>query len=218
MHYLQESTRKIKYGPDPPTLEALPTPVRLNLMCGATKTLYICEIDMKLKLTIGIISGMLLTLINAHSLTAQGADFGTNRQPRTCASRSAPIKGRISAAQAAIYVACDAENESMRLSGSINFIDILSLEVAPKPRRVNGNDLSYFSQVDTSQPAYDLRGNVVSYTCYNVSIRPYKAGSNCSVRRIPQSRGTCLKNTFGEWFCSIDRYSQTVETKMPAPN
>ena len=172
---------------------------------------------MKSKLAIGIIGGMLLISIDAYSLNAQTKNFGTNRQPRACPSpRSVPTKGRISAAQATIYAACSYES-NFATSGTVRFIDILSLEVAKKPRSVNGQDLSAFAQVDVSQPAYDIRGSVVGYTCYNLNGIIYKPGQNCRISRNPQAGGACVKTTFGEWSCSISAYTQTTEEKMPPP-
>ena len=175
---------------------------------------------MKLRLTLGIVGCTLLTLLTPSILKAQAGDFGTNRQPRTCpSSRSAPKTGRISAAQAMIYAACEAEKKTNNYS--VNFVDILNLEVAPKPRRITTADFENFRNIDTQKPAYDLRGSVIAYTCYRVSNTQfgYRAGQNCSIRRVPESKGVCFQNTFGDWYCFIGTvsYPLTSEEKMPAP-
>lgn len=172
---------------------------------------------MKLRFTLGIFGCTLLTLLTPSILKAQAGDFGTNRQPRTCDSTSAPKSGRIDAAQAKIYAACEAEKPVNNYS--VRFIDILSLEVAPKPRRVNMRDLQEYPNIDIEKPIYDLKGSVISYWCYRVSDSQfgYRAGRNCTIRRVPESTGRCFQNTFGNWNCGIGTYSATSEQKMPAP-
>ena len=173
---------------------------------------------MKLRFTLGIFGCTLLTLLTSNLLKAQAGDFGTKRQPRTCESTSEPRSGPISAAQAKIYVACEAEKKANNYS--VRFIDILSIEVASQPRRVNIRDIQADPKIDTKKPVYDLQGSVVTYWCYRVSNSQFghRAGQNCTIRRIPQSTGRCYQNTFGNWNCAIGTYSATSEEKMPAPN
>jgi hypothetical protein len=174
---------------------------------------------MKSRLTLGIIGCTLLTVITPNILQAQARDFGTNRQPRTCASTSAPKSGRISAAQAMKYVACQAEGDrEVKMSGTINFIDILNLEVAPKSRQVNIRDIENYPDIDTEKLIYNLRGSVVAYTCYGLNGPIYQRGQNCTVSRVPKSTGKCSQNTFGDWRCSMSTYSPKSESKMPPPN
>jgi hypothetical protein len=173
---------------------------------------------MKSRLTLAIVGCALLTLLNPYILTAQAADYGTNRQPRTCPSRSAPTSGAIGARQAAIYVACEKESVGYQTNYSRDFIDIFSIQVS-KPRQVTGNDLRSFNNIDTTKPAYDLRGSVVGYKCYRVNNGgSYQPGHNCHVWRVPESVGACVQDTFGAWQCTMSTYSPTSETKMPAPN
>jgi hypothetical protein len=68
-------------------------------------------------------------LINPNILNAQTENYGTNRKLKTCPSKSQPIKGSISVAQAKIYAVCQSERESWN---QIYFTDISNLQAAPK--------------------------------------------------------------------------------------
>ncbi len=175
---------------------------------------------MNTKLTIGIIGCTLLTLLSPSILNAQtGGDFGTNRKPRTCQSRSAPTSGGISAAQAAVYAACEDEGDSKsRLPGTVNFVDILSLQVLT-PRQVNEIDVNRYGQgiIDEKRPIYPIQGGVNYYTCYNLLGGVYKRGQNCSVYRSTESRGNCFKTTFGKWTCKLT-HSGRPENKVAPPD
>jgi hypothetical protein len=175
---------------------------------------------MKSKLIFGAIGYTLWMLLTPNALNALGRDFGTNRQPRTCTSTSAPRTGSISAKQAAIYVACDAEGDrKVKMGGTEYFIDILNLQVNPKPRQVDLVDVQrYGSTIDRDKPIYDIKGSVVAYSCYNLLGGLYKRGQNCTVARGSQSVGACYKNPFGNWRCDISVSSEKRETNMPPPN
>jgi hypothetical protein len=175
---------------------------------------------MQSKLIIGAIGYLLWTLLTPNVLNAQGRDFGTNRQPRTCASTSTPKTGRISAKQAAIYVACEAEGDrKVKMGGTEYFIDILNLQVNPKPRQVSIVDVKkYGSTIDQNQPIYDLKGSVIGYSCFNLLGGLYQRGQNCIVTRVPNSLGTCYKSPAGNWVCNMSVYSDKKETNMPPPN
>ena len=174
---------------------------------------------MKSRFTLSLIGCALLTLLSPNITHAQNIDVGTNRQPRTCSSTSEPETGPISAAQAMTYVACRAEGDrEVKMGGTVNFIDILSLEVDPKPRQVTLRDVeSYGETIDREKPTYTLMGSVVSYTCFGLG-NIYQRGQNCIVRRIPQSLGKCYKTPFKDWRCSMGVLSQTSESKMPPPD
>ena len=174
---------------------------------------------MKSRLTLSLIGCTLLTLLAPTITHAQNIDVGTNRQPRTCSSTSEPKTGPISAAQAMIYVACEAEGDRrVKMGGTVYFIDILSLQVDPKPRQVTLRDVeNYGETIDREKPTYTLMGSVVSYTCFGLG-NIYQRGQNCIGRRIPQSLGKCYKTPFKDWRCSMSTYSQTSESKMPPPD
>jgi hypothetical protein len=171
---------------------------------------------MKSRLTLAIVGCAVLTLLNPYILTAQARNIGTNRQPRTCPSRTAPTSGAISGRQAAIYAACERESDGYQNNYSTKFMDILSVQVS-KPRQVNSNDFRVFNNIDTTKPAYDLQGSVVHYLCYNIGETVHTAGKNCTISRLPESVGVCVQNTFGKWFCSMSYYTPTQEYHMPPP-
>ena len=176
---------------------------------------------MKSRLTLSLIGCTLLTFLTPSLIHARPKDVGTNRQPRTCSSTSEPKTGPISAAQAMIYVACRAEgDQTVKTPGIVDFIDILSLEVDPKPRQVTLRDVQdYGEAIDREKPTYTLTGSVVSYACSGVGPgHSAQRGQNCTVRRIPQSLGKCYKTPFKDWRCSMGVYSQTSESKMPPPD
>jgi hypothetical protein len=129
---------------------------------------------MKSKLTLGIICCTMLTFLTPSILNAQTKNYGTNRQPRACASRLEPRTGPLSVDQAKKYVACDNEglNKAVIHSGyDMDFIDILSLQVAPKSRRVTIRDMQDFLGIDAEKPAYDIRGSIVKYSCDPIGLK-----------------------------------------------
>jgi TPR repeat len=172
---------------------------------------------MKLRLTLGIIGCTLLTSLSSNILQAQAGDFGTNRQPRTCESTSTPQSGRISAAQAMTYAACEAETK--RNNSSVRFIDILNLEVAP-PHIAGNDEIRRYNEVNITNPVYKLRGSVVAYTCYSIGSLVHKSGENCTVTRIPQASGRCFRKTDGDWSCAIQTFTfpDTSEQHLPPPS
>jgi hypothetical protein len=176
----------------------------------------VCSIDMKSRLTRSIIGGTLLTLLAPSILPAQANDYGTSRQLRTCPSRTEPRSGRISIEQAKIYAACYYEEQGV-FNASVKFVDILSLQVAPKSRRVKDSEFR-LHQIDIEKPIYDIRGSIVIYNCQNIT-QGYPRGQNCRVSREPKSTGKCYQTTFGDWYCLLGGSSSArPETKMPAPN
>jgi hypothetical protein len=175
---------------------------------------------MKSILTIGFIGCMLMTISDLNILPAQANDYGTNRQLRTCPSRTAPTKGRISIEQAKQYVACSYE-ERAPFNASVKFVDVLSLEVAPKPRSPKPADLR-LANLDIEKPIYDLQGSLVVYTCAKItgSSSSSKRGQNCSIIRNPKAIGKCYQTPFSEWHCVMILGSGLLnrpEYKMPPP-
>lgn len=171
---------------------------------------------MKLRLTLGIIGCTLLTILASGILPVQANDYGTSRQRRTCPSRTEPRSGRISVEQAKMYVACYYEERAV-FNAAVDFVDILSLQIAPKPRRVRGVDLN-LHQIDIEKPVYEIRGSLIVYNCQNIT-EGYPRGQNCRVSRAPKSTGKCYQTTFGDWYCVMGGSSLVrPETKMPAPN
>jgi hypothetical protein len=175
---------------------------------------------MKLSLAIGFIGSMLMTISDFGILPAKANDYGTNRQLRNCPSRTTPIKGRISVEQAKQYVACSYE-EKAPFNASVKFVDVLSLEIAPKPRSPKPADLR-LANLDIEKPIYDLQGSLVVYTCAKItdSSSSSKRGQNCSIVRNPKAIGKCYQTPFKEWHCVMVLGSGLLnrpEYKMPPP-
>jgi Tetratricopeptide repeat len=164
---------------------------------------------MRSRFTLGIISGMLLTLLTPISLKAQAqGDLGTNRQQQTCPSRLEPRTGVISAAQAIKYATCEAEADRIiKRSGRTDFIDIFSLQVNPKPRRAEYLDINYFGNAIANSPVYDIRGTAVAYSCAVLDNRAGggRPGKNC-LNTHPDDKnsvGVCFREPSGNWRCRL---------------
>jgi hypothetical protein len=169
---------------------------------------------MKLRLTCGVI-GCMLTILASNILPAQANDYGTSRQRRTCPSRTEPSSGGISAEQAAIYAACYYEERAV-FNAAVDFVDILSVEVASESRQARSADFG-LHQIDIEKPIYDIRGSIVVYNCQNIT-EGYPRGQNCRISRVPDSTGKCYQTTFGDWYCLLGGSSLVnPETGMPAP-
>jgi tetratricopeptide (TPR) repeat protein len=164
---------------------------------------------MKLKLTIGIIGWMLLTLLIPTSTQASG-DIGTNRKQQTCPSRKEPRKGSISAAQAKKYAICEAEADRIvKNPGMTDFLDISSLQVNPKPRRAAYADIYYFGDAITNSMVYEIKGSAIAYSCTAVDSFPTsRRGKNCLTtneqdRGPNNSAGVCVRFPSGDWRCNL---------------
>ena len=181
--------------------------------------------NIKGRLTLGIIGCTLLALLTPTILNAQTADYGTTRRPRTCSSLAKPQQGKLTVEQAKMYFTCDSEREKTRYSpsdiGSLHLIDDLSLKISPKSRPFNSTDLkhNYYhgaksAGMDPDRPIYDIRGSYTSYTCFEIG-RGFKAGKNCDSWRL-SSAGICFLDTFGEWHCHMIG-SGSRDQGIPAP-
>jgi hypothetical protein len=175
---------------------------------------------MKSILTLGFIGSMLMNCLDPSMVFAQTFDYGTSRKLRTCSSRTTPTKGRINVEQAKKYVACSYE-EKAPFNASVKFVDVLSLEIAAKPRSPKPADLR-LANLDIEKPIYDLQGNLVVYTCARItnSSLSAKRGQNCSIVRNPKAIGKCYQTPFSEWHCVMILGSGLLnrpEYKMPPP-
>jgi hypothetical protein len=175
---------------------------------------------MKSKLTLGVIGITLMITLDPNIVSAQSRDYGTSRQLRNCPSRTAPTSGRIGIEQAKKYVACSFE-EKAPFNGSVKFVDVLSLEVASKPRQAKPADTRLVN-LDITKPIYDLRGSIVIHNCYNITGKSEMTtrGQNCSIYRNPKAVGKCYQTPFSEWHCVMilgNNAIERAERKMPPP-
>lgn len=126
-----------------------------------------------------------------------GAKYGT-REPRTCADRTAPARGAITAAQALRYFICDAESE---FGPKLYLVENVQLQVGrSRPFQMRTDA---FTDVDPSQPVYPIRGGFVRYQCGEPNKIENNFGKNCSVYESPNASGICYKTTFEEWHCTM---------------
>jgi hypothetical protein len=182
---------------------------------------------MKSRFTIGILAGMLLTLLAPTSLKAQQETaYGTSRQPATCPLRSEPRTGRISAAQAIKYAICEVEGDRVvPQPGIANFIEIFSLQVS-RPRPVSEADwVKYGKSINRSKPIYDIKGRAILYACSKISgMAPYaigERGRNCQVWGSTDSDsinsvGECYIDSLDKWRCRL-AYGGVKSIQGPPP-
>jgi hypothetical protein len=189
---------------------------------------YICEIDMKSRLTIGI-SITVLAIITPSILVAQSLPYGTARTPKTCPSRSEPKKGAPSVAQAKMYYTCESETQAGEVGigatpSYIRLTDNLTMQVASKSRPANETDLKFNDSysgslgMDTTKPVYDIRGSYDAYVCYDTTrkSRLNPVGANCQVSRLT-STGICFRNNFSDWHCMMKGKSKKIGDRLPPP-
>jgi hypothetical protein len=177
-----------------------------------------------------LIGCILLTLLTPASLLAELgsnlndaeylAKYGTNRRQKTCPSRTEPLTGPISVAQAMKYAICDKEGDS-RYGGNY-FLDIFSLQVSP-PRPVNIKETSIYGRtIDKSKPVYDIKGRAVQYGCVSI-IPPSKPGKNCLTWGSRDSDsinsvGSCYQDFAGKWRCNLSPVDYKSVWFQPPPN
>ncbi|MDQ6828988.1 MAG: hypothetical protein M3081_08995 [Gemmatimonadota bacterium] len=144
-----------------------------------------------------------------------GAKFGGARDPKTCADRTAPKRGAITAALAAQYVTCEEEHIS---SGSLYLVDDMKVQVgAGRPFQLRSDS---YNEIDPSQPVYAIRGSYVRYACSVPNATLGNFGKNCALYDQPHASGVCFKTTFGDWRCSMKDLDNTItriKKEIPPP-
>jgi hypothetical protein len=179
---------------------------------------------MRIKIAIGIISGVMLAALIPNSLNAQAQDFGTTRQPLTCSSRTAPKKGAPSLEQVRRYFTCDNEAGNNTYPGitTLLLIDDLNIEVSPRGRRPNARDVMYETikgvriEMAPDRLVYDIRGTYTNYFCRSGGF--FQPGKNCRVDKYTGSTGICYQSNFGEWHCLMYGDIKPVGDKLPPPS
>jgi hypothetical protein len=134
-----------------------------------------------------------------------GVQYGT-RNPRTCASRSAPRMGAPSAAQAAQYVICELEQGDG--THPLSLVANVKVEVAAVSHASNNFTREITAaDIDPSQPVWDIRGSFTNYRCAPLNSliagNDFARTHNCWVLDQPIATGYCYKNTFGDWHCGL---------------
>jgi hypothetical protein len=161
--------------------------------------------------------GAQTTVPTQAETTVRVVDYGTSRVRRTCPDRKQPPSGRPSVLQATQYVACSIE-ERPAFNDAVRFIDVLSLEIGRKTRKVTTEDIGRWPNIDQTKPVFILRGSMVLHSCQNVNgSKTYQAGSNCTRNDVPKATGTCWQDVFGDWQCFLVGRSAKETRKQPAP-
>ena len=134
--------------------------------------------------------------------TGDGKKFGA-RDPRGCPSLKEPTGGAPSAAQVTRILACQAE--FLQHSGAIGDLLYLVTDVSAeigKGRPFNPRTDSYPS-IDPTQTVYPIRGTYTHWQCGVSGSIGAPAGKNCSRNDAIPMGGSCFKDTFGDWHCSV---------------
>jgi hypothetical protein len=150
----------------------------------------------------------------ASSGNGIGAQYGV-REPTTCKSRTAPPSNAATAKQ---YVLCDSEGfdgvENMILLTDVN------VQVAAARAFIYNQDSGH-KQIDVKSPVYDIRGSYKEYQCGRPRgpANEFLATHNCTLYDQPQAAGSCYRDTFREWHCSLhgNRLASTGVANQMAP-
>ncbi len=163
--------------------------------------------------------GLVGLMYGTASMMAQvgsGAPFAT-RDPHTCPDTKQPVKGAISAAQAKVYVMCEADHF---LSGYLYLAENVTVEVG-KGRAFNPLSEGFVKDIDTNALVFPIRGSYLDYQCSVSRGFPIEnVGKNCNLTERPHAKGICYKSSFGDWACSmrdLDVDFRATKTGVPPP-
>ncbi len=166
---------------------------------------------------------LLAALTTIIIFTAFGSTFAQNgigekynsRDPRTCADKTSPKAGALSAAKAAEYVIC--ENEGIN-GDKLYFVEDVKVQVGAG-RRYNPREDINFGGIDTKFLIYAIRGSYKSYQCTAIFPDKTNTNRNCTSYSAPNAKGACYKKSgFGEWRCMlVDINGEKLEDNIPPP-
>lgn len=169
-----------------------------------------------------IFTALALSLVlsaTAHAANV-GAKYGA-RNPRVCATRTAPAKGPIAAAQARQYFVCDNESETpSAVEGStLHLVTDVNIQVgAGRPFMMgdDNTDTNVDEGIDPHYTVYPIRGGFVDWPCKPVGeFAP--AGKNCSRTPMLHASGICFMSSFHEWHCNMFDINGTADDNLPPP-
>jgi hypothetical protein len=169
-----------------------------------------------LRTNFAILLGLIAIAPVAHAKPGVGETYGT-RDPRICASRTAPEKGPITPEAAARYIACRLERVGID-GNTLYLVKDVQVQVG-KPRAFD-RALDYLrTDIDPEQPLYPTRGSFTQYQCNRAKASYVKPGHNCNLHAYAKARGTCYKTGFGDWTCDFtgESNSDTVSKAVPPP-
>jgi hypothetical protein len=135
----------------------------------------------------------------AHRPTGNGigAQYGA-REPVTCKSRKAPP----TATTVKQYVYCGMEG--MDADSNLVLVTNVSVQMASPRAYLFERDSGKY-QIDQHAPVIDIRGGYKIYQCGkpNPVAGAFTATHNCVSYDQPAASGTCYRDTFGDWNCSL---------------
>ena len=127
-----------------------------------------------------------------------GAQYGT-REPTTCKSRITPPT---SSAIAKKYVLCGMEGfDGIQV---MNILTDVNVQVGGQ-RAFNYVRDAADNQVDVKAQVYDIRGSYKQYSCTKpvTDGGAYLATHNCVLFEQPVATGSCYRDNFADWHCSL---------------
>jgi hypothetical protein len=140
-----------------------------------------------------------------------GAKFGT-REPSTCANR----KGPINVANARQYFHCD--NEGVFTRDHLYLVTDVVIQVG-SARPFNMALDAGGSAIDTGAQVYDIRGSYTQYQCaaQSLAVNAFANSHNCNKYVNTAAQGSCFRDTFGDWHCSMapKAGSGQVQNQLP---
>ena len=165
------------------------------------------------RLLLLVVSVLAVGLPLAYAQKDAGKPYGA-RDPKTCDSRSAPAKGAISAAQAAVYFTCDSEG----VTGlkQLNQVADVKVQVAPSGRPFNVSTEPY-ADIDPAEPVFNIRGSFVLEFCVPLDGSIVKPGKNCQALDESIATGVCYKSTFGDWHCHMQDSGAWAHLRQGVP-
>lgn len=145
---------------------------------------------------------ILLLIIIAAPMPAQAAGiaelYGT-REPYQCGPFT-DISGSAPTAEEAlaIYV-CDYERNPVGIASKLFLLEDVSIQVGRSRPFGQTSDFS-LHDADPSLAVFPIRGTATRIQCGEINTR--NQGANCA-ETPSRGEGTCYRNTFGEWSCTM---------------
>ena len=126
-----------------------------------------------------------------------GAQYGA-RNPVTCRTRTAPP----TAGTVKQYVLC--HMEGIDIGNNLVLLTNVSVQMG-QPRAYAYQQDSGKIQIDNRAPVIDIRGGYKLYQCGkpNLGGGAFTATHNCIAYDQPVATGSCYRDTFGDWDCSL---------------
>lgn len=146
-----------------------------------------------------------------------GTKYGA-RDPQTCPSRKEPTKGVLTPQQATKYLICGVESESR---GLLYLMQAVKVEIGKGTPYRDLSSIHRPGNADTDGLVYQIRGSYQKYQCAPLQEKgPYQqanAGKNCAVYNEPKASGSCFRDNFGEWVCTMTSMGEQPTLNQPPP-